>query len=206
MGAAPVFGAGGRSISSDFFPACVLRCANVIMRLVFRCPGCQQTVRRTVAAGDRELACESCGWTRESRSECDATNAPAACCVCGCDDLWRQKDFPQRVGVALVATGALLSTIAWSDFRPVLAIGVLLAFAALDLVLYRAMRDVLVCYRCGARHSPEAIDPAHPRFDLETAERYRQERLRLEEAGRSTEAASVAASAPRESPIAPRGT
>lgn len=168
-----------------------------IMLLVFRCPHCQQTVRRTVAADDRDIACEHCGWTRELRAESDATKSPAACCVCGCDDLWRQKDFPQRVGVALVATGALLSTLAWSWFRPVLAIGVLLVFAAIDLVLYWAMPDVLVCYRCGTRHSPEAIDPAHPRFDLETAERYRQERLRLEEAERAAGGTRLAKNAPR---------
>lgn len=103
------------------------------------------------------------------------------CLVCDCEDVWRQKDFPPQVGVALVGAGMLLSTIAWAYHLPVIALGTLMAFALLDFLLYLLMPDVLVCYRCAARHRNTSIDDEHPRFNLETAERYRQQRIRLEQ-------------------------
>jgi len=81
----------------------------------------------------------------------------------------------------MVAAGAILSTIAWGNMEPVWAIGILLVFAAIDLVLYVAMPDVLVCYRCQSRHRKAEIAEDHPRFDLELNERYRQEEIRLKE-------------------------
>ena len=84
-----------------------------------------------------------------------------------------------------VGLGIVLSTVALSYYRPVLAIGVLMLFAVGDLVLYLVMRDVLVCYRCGARYRKAALQEDHPTFKLETAERYRQEARRLEEAARN---------------------
>ena len=101
--------------------------------------------------------------------------------MCGCDDLWRQKDFPPALGLTLVGLGALLSTLAWLWYYPVAAIGILMAFALVDLVLFALMPDVLVCYRCGARYRHTAIREDHPRFSLELAERYRQEERRLKE-------------------------
>ncbi len=80
-----------------------------------------------------------------------------------------------------VALGALLSTIAWFYMWLVVAIGILMVFALADLLLYALMNDVLVCYRCNARHRHAIIDEQHARFDLETAERYRQEAIRLNE-------------------------
>ena len=79
----------------------------------------------------------------------------------------------------MVALGALLSTIAWMQYMPVTAIGVLLGFAFVDLMLYTFMPDVLVCYRCAARFRHAILSKHHPRFNLETSERYRQEAARL---------------------------
>ncbi len=108
---------------------------------------------------------------------------PTRCLLCGNPDLWRQKDFPQAAGLLIVALGALSSSLAWYFYRPRLALGILLGFALADLLLFALMPDVLVCYRCQARHS--GIDVAgRPGFDHETAERYRQERLRLAGAGK----------------------
>ncbi len=103
--------------------------------------------------------------------------------MCGCNDLWRQKDFPQKVGVAIVGVGIVLSTIAYYNYWYKAAIAVLIGFALLDLFLFWFMADVLVCYRCGAAHRGTNLeDESHPAFDLEIAERYRQQALRLAEA------------------------
>jgi len=131
------------------------------------------------------LTCDGCHWSRSYHAD-DLTEAgPRRCLVCGCDDLWRQKDFPQRLGVAMVALGAVLSTIAFALYMPVTALGVLLGFALVDLLLFTFMKDVLVCYRCHARYRDAVLDDDHPRFNLETAERYRQEAARLEESRRA---------------------
>jgi hypothetical protein len=62
---------------------------------------------------------------------------------------------------------------------PLWSIGILLFFAFIDLLLYLFMPDVLVCYRCGARHGGSAGVDQIEYFNLETSERYRQEKIRL---------------------------
>jgi hypothetical protein len=154
------------------------------MHVTFQCPECQQLRRAGVAAGVTAVTCDGCHWSRPKREDDPDDAAPQRCLVCGCDDLWRQKDFPQRLGLAMVALGAILSTIAWAYHLPATALGVLLAFALVDLLLFTFMKDVLVCYRCHARYRNVNFRHDHLRFNLETAERYRQETARLEEARR----------------------
>src|SRR5690606_11193377 len=111
------------------------------MHLAFACLACAQPRRTVIDAHITAIDCP-CGWRRaiEAGGEgAPSPEAPAACLVCGCDDLWRQKDFPQGLGLAIVGAGMLLSTIAWANYRPLLAIGVLMAFALADLVLYATM-------------------------------------------------------------------
>jgi len=48
-------------------------------------------------------------------------------------------------------------------------------------MLYLFMPDVLVCYRCGARYGGSAKLEEVEYFNLETSERYRQEKIRLEQ-------------------------
>ena len=148
------------------------------MQVLCSCPSCLRTVREEVGPATTQLKCSHCAWVRPV-DEADRV-APTKCVLCGCDDLWRQKDFPQKLGVAMVALGALLSTIAIAYYLPIVAISILLGFAALDMILYAVMRDVLVCYRCQARYRnvPGMEERAH--FNLETAERYRQEAARMQ--------------------------
>jgi hypothetical protein len=129
------------------------------------------------------VQCQTCGWSRTCAAEDFQQDQPAHCLVCGCADLWRQKDFPQRLGLLMVGMGIVLSTIAYALWHPALSLGILMAFALVDFLLFVFMRDVLVCYRCGARHG--GFEPvSQAAFDLEVGERYRQERLRLEAARR----------------------
>lgn len=81
----------------------------------------------------------------------------------------------------MVGAGIVFSTVAYALWHPALSLGILMAFALVDFLLFLFMKDVLVCYRCGARHG--GFEPAsQAAFDLEVGERYRQERLRLEAA------------------------
>ncbi len=152
------------------------------MKLRFQCPQCGAQNVDLSLTDSTTVRCAFCDWNRPVPIVNDSTST---CLVCGTNDLWRQKDFPQSIGLMFVAAGAVLSSIAWYYHRPVWSLGILLAFAAADLVLFGVMPDVLVCYRCGGRHSGGDLSE-HPAFDHEIAERYRQEKLRLEEAAKST--------------------
>jgi len=153
------------------------------MQVQFRCPSCDLPTQVTFGESVRQLACHRCGWKRAGDRTPEA-GIPQSCCVCGCSDLWRQKDFPQRIGLSLVVVAAVLSTLAWANHQPELSIGILMAFALGDLLLYTFMKDMLVCYRCGARHRKTDIDADHPRFSLETNERYRQQAIQLAESSK----------------------
>jgi hypothetical protein len=148
------------------------------MRIDFHCPKCLKADTADVAAHGNSLSCRHCGWNRAWATG-EPVNPPRHCLVCGCEDLWRQKDFPAHWGVAIVGAGILFSTLATAWMRPVLAIGILMGFALADMLLFMFMRDALVCYRCHARFRQTAIDAKHPKFQLELNERYRQEALRL---------------------------
>jgi hypothetical protein len=156
------------------------------MQVVFQCPVCEATSRNEVTAQAHALKCGWCEWQRDIPDAHLDGDRPLKCQCCGNPDLWRQKDFPQALGILMAGTGATLSIIAWAYYRPLLALGILLVFAAIDMALFVFMPDVLVCYRCRARHrTPEMADD-HPRFDLELAERYRQEEKRLTESQQQT--------------------
>ena len=153
------------------------------VQLVFHCPACGQANRTSELSGTAKVACAHCDWSRMSPAE---AGAPTRCAVCSNPDLWRQKDFPQSLGLALVAAGAVLSSIAWFYHWPQTALGLLMAFALADMIVFLLMPDVLVCYRCKARHrAVPSATAEHPAFSHETAERYRQEELRHREAQRS---------------------
>lgn len=150
------------------------------MHLTCHCLACDRLVHVDVASAASAWTCPQCGHPRTYTPW--PADAPGPCCNCGNSDLWRQKDFPQRLGLLMVAAGAVSSSIAWGFHRPVLALSILGAFAAVDMLLYWIMPDVLVCYRCRARHRTAATNDAVGPYNHELGERYRQERLQLEQA------------------------
>ena len=146
--------------------------------IIFQCPVCQQRRVTAPQPPDAIVRCAECDWERDEGSGDFSAGHLCRCRICGCQDIWRQKDFPPALGLALVAMAAVLSCVAWAFYQPLLAIGILMSAALVDMVLYAFMGDMLVCYRCGARHRQTSMKEEHSRFDLETAERYRQQELR----------------------------
>jgi hypothetical protein len=162
------------------------------MQLSYQCPACGHANYSDELHPGSSLTCRSCAWSRHVSDTVEPAGGCARadlcsthCLVCGNHDLWRQKDFPQGLGLALVALGAVLSSIAWYFHWPKTALGILMAFALADMVVFAVMPDVLVCYRCRARHHRARPPADHPGFNHELAERYRQEQLRLRDAARS---------------------
>ncbi|MCR9197903.1 MAG: hypothetical protein NXI04_04630 [Planctomycetaceae bacterium] len=152
------------------------------MQIIFECPVCMKRSSCTPDPAQGPVRCSHCDWSRDEGAGDFDGDYCHRCRVCGCSDLWRQKDFPPGLGLAMVGCGIILSTIAWYNHHPELALGVLMAFALVDMLLYTFMADMLVCYRCRARHRRTALNEQHGAFDLEVSERYIQMKKRQDSA------------------------
>jgi hypothetical protein len=87
------------------------------------------------------------------------------CAACDGTQLYVQRDFNQKAGLAIVVVGALLA-----PFTPYYAS--LFAAALIDAGLYALLPEITVCYRCHAHYRGFARNPAHAAFDLHLAEQY----------------------------------
>jgi hypothetical protein len=138
------------------------------------CPHCQATL------------CEACpDWSVAPE---EGTEREQVCLMCPSRELFVRKDFPQRLGVAIVVLGFAASSVAWFQHRVLLAYGVLFATALVDVLLYLVMGNVLECYRCHAQYRGVALQADQRPFDLSIHEKYRQQ------AGRLASQATVAGS------------
>lgn len=153
------------------------------MELTFECPSCQATGRVADVETAREAVCGACGDRRPLRDDAFDGGDLGRCAWCATEDLYIQKDFPHSLGLAIVAAGFVASTIFWAYYMQVAALGVLMVTAALDVILYYVVPDVTICYRCLGQYRGPGSNPGgrYAPFDLAIGERYRQERLRIEE-------------------------
>lgn len=153
------------------------------MELTFECPECHRVGTVPSLETAPSASCAGCGKTREIRTESIAADGLRVCPLCATEDLYVQKDFPQGLGLAIVIAGFVLSTVFWYYDRPLPALSVLLVSALVDMALFYLVPDVTICYRClsqyrGVGSNSEGRFKA---FDLAVGERYRQERLRIEQ-------------------------
>ena len=96
------------------------------------------------------------------------------CPVCAGADFYIRKDFDPKVGVAIVAIGAIISATFYWFGRDLIAYSILAAAALIDLIVYGRLRDVTVCYRCHSEFRG-GYRRAAPAFDLHTADVLEQE-------------------------------
>ncbi len=152
------------------------------MKVRYSCPGCQTS--NLVEPSTEEWRC-GCGHVKHWIAT-DSSDKPIKNCVaCGCSQLYRQKNFPQWLGLSLLAIACSAFFILQVMYQPQLAWIILLGSAAVDLVFYLIVGDVIVCYRCHARHYGLPKQKSYDPFELPVAEKYRQERIRRELAGKS---------------------
>ena len=96
------------------------------------------------------------------------------CPKCGCADLFVRKDFPQRLGLAIVVLAGvsfLVLAARATTFR--WGVWVLIGAVIIDAVLYFFVPRVTTCYRCRADFRDVPINPSHGPFELAVAEKYR---------------------------------
>ena len=130
--------------------------------IAFRCPSCR---------GEAE-----CGLDGQGRCACGATPSLALsasireqkvvdrCPACDNVQLYVQRDFNQKAGLAVVIVGGLLA-----PFTYYLS---LVAAAIIDAGLYTMLGEITICYRCEAHFRGFTRNPAHEPFDLHIAEQY----------------------------------
>jgi len=98
-----------------------------------------------------------------------------ACPACGCAELFVRKDFPQKLGLGLVAIAALAFLLLAAHRRTFyLGVWILIGATVMDALLYLVVPKVTVCYRCRAEFRRTPLNPAHGPFELAVGEKYRQ--------------------------------
>lgn len=151
------------------------------MYIRFLCPvcACPGGVHTPAAGPWRCPACDHLATVTEPPCAAAAGEVTLpACGVCGNAELYKKKNFPHWLGLT-VLTVACVSFLVLNAYRlQWWAWGTLIGSAAIDGLLYLAVRDAVVCYRCGAQHGGIARSGNKP-FELTVHERYRQERIRL---------------------------
>ena len=131
--------------------------------IAFACSGCKAEV---VAAPGASATCAACSavTTLEVPDALRGGAPVEQCPACGGRQLYVQRDFNQKVGLAVVVVGGILA-----PFTYYLS---LVAAALVDAGLYAMLPEITVCYRCHAHFRGFAKNPAHEAFDLHLAEQY----------------------------------
>ena len=151
------------------------------MNITYRCPKCEATSTISVADGDATISCPHCSHSIGIPPGAIQDEQLNRCLVCPSKELFIRKNFPQRLGVAIVVLGFALSCVTWYFHMVVATFAVLFATAGIDVLLYVLMGDALQCYRCQAHYTGVASLEEHSPFDLEIHERHRQEQIRLKQ-------------------------
>ena len=98
-------------------------------------------------------------------------NVVDRCAVCQGTEMFVRKDFPQRLGIAIVVVfGAVAIYLFTVSF--LLAWAVLASAVVIDLIIYAFLGKVTTCYACRAEYRKCKLTPGHEGFDLATSEKY----------------------------------
>ena len=141
------------------------------MQVTARCPGCNAALPFDASAPPARIRCGRC--SREiPLVVSEPVRADAAvdrCPICEGADFYVRRDFDPKTGLAFVIAGALVSAVFYWFNRDLIAYSILAAAVVVDLLVYRRLKDVTVCYRCHAEFRGSYPRTA-PAFDLHTAD------------------------------------
>jgi hypothetical protein len=127
----------------------------------FLCGKCDARLGRD--AGEVSRPCDFCGAPN------DVTAPPAetvidTCAACGHKELYFQKDFNRTTGIALVVLGSIF--VPWTYGLSLLGVTIL------DYIVWRIVKNVVVCYECQAVHREYAYAESLQPFDLVIHDRH----------------------------------
>lgn len=109
------------------------------------------------------------GTVRDKKGKEQAHNDPTplpSCLLCHNRELYRRKDFAPWIGIAIVAMAAIVTL--WTENYLFLVLAGLI-----DLLLFLVLKEVIVCYQCGAEHRGVHFEKKPDIFDIAIADRHR---------------------------------
>jgi hypothetical protein len=106
-----------------------------LMQVSYTCPACQQVARAALANDVSEFGCSHCRQPIRVPAGAISGGQIHRCLVCPSTELYARKDFPQRLGVALVIAGIIGSSIARANYQVFWTFAILFATALIDLIL-----------------------------------------------------------------------
>ncbi len=152
------------------------------MELTYACPGCGAIGVVSPLEQTPTVTCSGCSSSHPLRQNVVVDSTLAGCPWCGSTDLYNQKDFPQGLGLLIVVVGFVISTVFWYYEMPLLTYLVLFISAIADMILFYQVKNVTICYRCLSQYrSVPLANQRFQAFDLAIGERYRQEKIRVEQ-------------------------
>lgn len=137
------------------------------MEIEYLCAACGKANQIEADSESYALNCAHCGKQYGRLSEFVTAGVVSRCGICGCRDLYTQKDFSRKVGCTIAAIGAVLA-----PFTKLIS---LLVCALIDLILYKLLAVITVCYRCRSIYRDFNLNPDHDGFNLGINDRYRSE-------------------------------
>jgi hypothetical protein len=147
------------------------------VKVTLACPSCEQP--------DVTPINHACDWqctACDHRLHLNAAEPELpACLVCGNHELYKQKDFPHWLGMTILIVALVLSTITYYWYEKWWSWSFLIGSAIIDGSMYLLVGDVIVCYRCQAHYRGFTPTDAHQPFEIAIGERYRQEKIRMEQ-------------------------
>ena len=132
--------------------------------IAFRCRECGG---EALSGLDGQGHCPSCGHASRLTlsSSLRESRVVDVCPACDGAQLYVQRDFNQKAGLAVVIVGAVLA-----PFTPYYSS--LIVAALVDAGLYSLLPEITVCYRCHAHFRGFRRNPKHQVFDLHLDEQY----------------------------------
>ncbi len=136
-----------------------------------RCPALIQY--RPTGAGEERLACPRCrrAYTVHDTDALAQGKVLQKCPMCGGEELFIRKNFPQKTGILIVVVAALISVFSLKT-NIELSYGILAAAVLVDVAIYYLIGVVTVCYRCRTEYWGLTRNENHDWFDLARSEKY----------------------------------
>jgi hypothetical protein len=136
------------------------------MKTVVFCKECE--LRHFV--NDDKVSCE-CGHVTNIFSDIDRSGPHInSCAVCGYEHFHLRKDFPRRIGLAIVTLAAISM---WWMPGKIFFLPLILA-SLVDLALFQILPWKVVCYVCSSEYLGYEPEVHQKPFDLEHATEYRR--------------------------------
>lgn len=104
----------------------------------------------------------------------DSRDILTTCPTCGCRDLFIRKDFPQKLGMAIVViAGVAFLVLAANRASMWIGVTILAIAAGIDAMLFFFVPKITVCYKCRGEFRGHPLNPDHHGYELAVGEKYR---------------------------------